>query len=96
MSLQAKCSALFYVFFKSSILFLIFSVAACDVAEKFCPDATCRTQMRFKGHLIKCVCNTDLCNRNITWTPNSEQPQLTYSYSVGMIIIKPLLFILKI
>ncbi|XP_040014748.1 bone morphogenetic protein receptor type-2-like isoform X2 [Xiphias gladius] len=59
---------------------------ACDVAEKFCPDATCRTQMRFKGHLIKCVCNTDLCNRNITWTPNSEQPQLTYSYSVDEIM----------
>ncbi|XP_070759231.1 anti-Muellerian hormone type-2 receptor-like [Enoplosus armatus] len=55
---------------------------ACDIAEKSCPDATCKAQTRFHGRLIKCVCNTDLCNRNITWIPESEDPQLNCSYSM--------------
>ncbi|XP_034536322.1 bone morphogenetic protein receptor type-2-like [Notolabrus celidotus] len=59
---------------------------ACDVAEKSCPDETCKAQTRFKGRLIKCVCNMDLCNSNITWTPESEEPQPTYSYSSDEIL----------
>ncbi|KAM9361310.1 bone morphogenetic protein receptor type-2-like [Symphorus nematophorus] len=55
---------------------------ACDIAEKSCPEATCRPQTRFNGRLIKCVCHTDFCNSNITWTPESEETRLTYSYSV--------------
>uniref|UniRef100_A0A4W6EGC5 receptor protein serine/threonine kinase n=1 Tax=Lates calcarifer TaxID=8187 RepID=A0A4W6EGC5_LATCA len=62
-------------------------VLACDVAEKSCPDATCKTQTRFGGRVIKCVCNTDLCNDKITWTPDSEQPQLACSYSVAAVIV---------
>uniref|UniRef100_UPI0037E73A5B bone morphogenetic protein receptor type-2-like n=1 Tax=Semicossyphus pulcher TaxID=241346 RepID=UPI0037E73A5B len=54
---------------------------ACDVAEKSCPDETCKPQTRFNGRLVKCVCNTDLCNSNITVNPESEEPQLTNSYS---------------
>ncbi|XP_018534460.1 LOW QUALITY PROTEIN: anti-Muellerian hormone type-2 receptor [Lates calcarifer] len=61
-------------------------VLACDVAEKSCPDATCKTQTRFGGRVIKCVCNTDLCNDKITWTPDSEQPQLACSYSVDEMV----------
>ncbi|XP_068172221.1 bone morphogenetic protein receptor type-2-like [Antennarius striatus] len=56
-------------------------VLACDYAEKSCPYVTCEAQTRFKGHAIKCVCNTDLCNSNITWTPDSEVSQVTYAYS---------------
>ncbi|XP_041815598.1 anti-Muellerian hormone type-2 receptor-like [Chelmon rostratus] len=56
-------------------------VLACDIVEKSCPDATCKAQTRFNGRVIKCVCNTDLCNSNITWTSESEEPLLTYSYS---------------
>ncbi|XP_044025574.1 bone morphogenetic protein receptor type-2-like isoform X2 [Siniperca chuatsi] len=59
---------------------------ACDMAEKSCPDATCMAQTRFNGRLIKCMCNTDLCNSNITWTTESEEPRLTYSYSVDEIV----------
>ncbi|XP_039653578.1 anti-Muellerian hormone type-2 receptor-like isoform X2 [Perca fluviatilis] len=55
-------------------------VLACDIVEKSCPDATCKAQKRFNGRQIKCVCNTDLCNSNITWTPESAQPPPTYSY----------------
>ncbi|XP_019952149.1 bone morphogenetic protein receptor type-2 [Paralichthys olivaceus] len=57
----------------------VVDLLACDVAEKSCPDATCKTQTRFNSSLIKCVCNTDLCNSNLTWT-HSEQPRLTYSH----------------
>ncbi|XP_074524936.1 bone morphogenetic protein receptor type-2-like [Halichoeres trimaculatus] len=59
---------------------------ACDVAEKSCPDETCKAQVRFNGRLIKCVCNTDLCNTNITWIPESEAPHPTYSYSSDEIL----------
>ncbi|XP_036956733.1 bone morphogenetic protein receptor type-2-like isoform X2 [Acanthopagrus latus] len=54
---------------------------SCDIAEKSCPDATCKAQMRFNGRVIKCVCNTDLCNSNITWPLKSEEPPLAYPYS---------------
>nr|XP_043880991.1 bone morphogenetic protein receptor type-2-like [Solea senegalensis] len=57
----------------------VVDLLACDVAEKACPDAVCKTQTRFKWNYMKCVCNTDLCNSNITWTPDSEQPQHTHS-----------------
>ncbi|XP_041634753.1 bone morphogenetic protein receptor type-2-like isoform X2 [Cheilinus undulatus] len=54
---------------------------ACDVAEKSCPDEVCKAQTRFGGRLIKCVCNTDLCNSNITWIPESDETHPTLSYS---------------
>ncbi|XP_029907283.1 anti-Muellerian hormone type-2 receptor isoform X2 [Myripristis murdjan] len=60
---------------------------ACDIVEKSCPDATCAASPRFNNRLIKCVCNTDLCNSNITWKPKSEEPQRPYSYSVDIINI---------
>ncbi|XP_035517801.1 anti-Muellerian hormone type-2 receptor-like [Morone saxatilis] len=66
---------------------------ACDIAEKSCPDATCKAQTRFNHRLVKCVCNTDLCNSNITWTPESEKPRLAYSYS-GDEIVKTVVIIL--
>uniref|UniRef100_A0A3Q1EW03 receptor protein serine/threonine kinase n=1 Tax=Acanthochromis polyacanthus TaxID=80966 RepID=A0A3Q1EW03_9TELE len=56
-------------------------VNACDMVEKSCPSATCEAQSRFNNRFLKCVCNTDFCNGNITWTPESEEPPHTYSYS---------------
>ncbi|KAM6947901.1 bone morphogenetic protein receptor type-2-like [Lycodopsis pacificus] len=61
-------------------------VLACDIAEKYCPDATCNAQTRYDGRLIYCVCNTDFCNSNITWNPEFEEPQPTYSYFVDDIM----------
>ncbi|XP_042364649.1 anti-Muellerian hormone type-2 receptor-like [Plectropomus leopardus] len=58
---------------------------ACDMAEKSCPDATCEARTH-NSRLIKCVCHTDLCNSNITWTPESEEPRPTCSHSVGKIM----------
>ncbi|XP_047458654.1 anti-Muellerian hormone type-2 receptor-like isoform X2 [Mugil cephalus] len=54
-------------------------VLACDVVEKSCPDATCKGQPRVNNNYIMCVCNTDLCNSNITWTTESEHPPRIYS-----------------
>ncbi|XP_029358727.1 anti-Muellerian hormone type-2 receptor [Echeneis naucrates] len=72
---------------------------ACDVAEKSCPDSTCKAQSRFNSHAVKCVCNADLCNSNITWTPQTaEEPPPTYSYfvdefmKIGFIILTATLF----
>ncbi|KAK1901011.1 Bone morphogenetic protein receptor type-2 [Dissostichus eleginoides] len=59
-------------------------VLACDIVEKSCPDNTCmanRAYVHGNISIIKCACNTDLCNNNITWTPKSEEPLPTYSYS---------------
>ncbi|XP_075997460.1 bone morphogenetic protein receptor type-2-like [Genypterus blacodes] len=61
------------------------SLLACDVIEMLCAEATCKPQSRFDNTFIKCVCNTDLCNSNITW--ELEQPQLVYSYTVDVLTI---------
>ncbi|XP_054473773.1 anti-Muellerian hormone type-2 receptor-like isoform X1 [Anoplopoma fimbria] len=61
---------------------------SCDIAEKYCPDATCRAQTRFNGRLLVCVCNTDFCNSNITWIPELEEPRPTYSYFVVFFLDK--------
>ncbi|KAK2861904.1 hypothetical protein Q5P01_001437 [Channa striata] len=53
----------------------------CDIVEKSCPDSICKAETRFNGRFIKCVCNTDLCNGNMSWTPESKQLQLTNSNS---------------
>lgn len=61
-----------------------FSVTACDRVEKLCPDASCKAQRDLNGRTFKCVCNTDLCNSNITWSPDApEELQRTSSYSEG-------------
>lgn len=59
--------------------FVIFcAFAACDnKVEKHCPDSTCRATMRFDGLGFMCACNADLCNGNITWTNESDEPQLS-------------------
>ncbi|XP_042261922.1 anti-Muellerian hormone type-2 receptor-like isoform X1 [Thunnus albacares] len=60
---------------------------ACDIVEKSCPDATCRPQTRFSNHVIKCVCHTDLCNSNITWTPELEEPPLASVETATAVIL---------
>lgn len=69
-----------------------FSVlAACDIVEMSCPNNACIAQpAQVLNNItsIKCACNTDLCNNNITWTSESEEPLPTYSYSMGMIRIR--------
>ncbi|XP_061749557.1 bone morphogenetic protein receptor type-2-like [Nerophis ophidion] len=47
-------------------------VLACNKLEQSCPDATCKLQTRV-NRIAKCVCNTDLCNSNITWTGVSNK-----------------------
>ncbi|NP_001098366.1 Mullerian inhibiting substance type II receptor precursor [Oryzias latipes] len=56
---------------------------ACGKVETLCPDATCKVQPRLQNRFIGCVCGTDLCNSNFTWTPDSEQHSLTDSYSAA-------------
>ncbi|XP_040926817.1 anti-Muellerian hormone type-2 receptor-like isoform X2 [Betta splendens] len=60
-------------------------ILACNVAENDCPDSTCKPVMLHTGKNLKCVCNADLCNSNITWSP--ETPRDTYSYSADKIMI---------
>ncbi|XP_061147506.1 anti-Muellerian hormone type-2 receptor-like, partial [Syngnathus typhle] len=48
---------------------------SCDIFEKSCPDATCKAQHRFNNKLVKCVCNTDLCNLNVTWGVSPQEPR---------------------
>lgn len=62
-----------------------FSVAACDKVEKRCPDTTCKAQRILDGRSFKCVCNTDLCNSNITWSPDThEERHHATSYYQGV------------
>lgn len=68
-------------------MFVIFAFAACEMVEKPCPDSTCKAITRFNGRVIKCVCNTDLCNSNITWSTESDGPHLSFSNSGGRNIV---------
>ncbi|KAK5912246.1 hypothetical protein CesoFtcFv8_002140 [Champsocephalus esox] len=61
-------------------------ILACDIVGMSCPNNTCIAQpAQVLNNItsIKCACNTDLCNNNITWTSESEEPLPTYSYSMG-------------
>lgn len=52
--------------------------AACDnKVEKHCPESTCKATRRFDGLGVMCTCNADLCNGNITWAMESDEPQLS-------------------
>ena len=64
------------------------AVAACDLVEKRCPDATCKAETRMNGLAIMCVCNTDLCNSNITWTSESDESHHSNSLFGGRTIIQ--------
>lgn len=56
----------------------ICAFAACDnKVEKHCPDSTCKATRRFNGLGIMCACNADLCNGNISWTIESDEPELS-------------------
>lgn len=67
------------------LLLFFFSVAACVIVEKHCPDTTCKAQSVLDGRAFKCVCNTDLCNSNLTWGPDArEEPQHPTSYYQGV------------
>ncbi|CAG6021534.1 unnamed protein product [Menidia menidia] len=65
---------------------------ACNVVEKSCPDPTCKKLRNF----ITCVCNSDLCNGNITLTPKSEDPPHTISYSAGVTAVMVVAVILPV
>ncbi|XP_017270513.1 bone morphogenetic protein receptor type-2 isoform X2 [Kryptolebias marmoratus] len=56
---------------------------ACCPVENSCPDETCMARPQMKNRFITCVCSTDLCNSNVTWTPAAEPPQRTHSYSTA-------------
>lgn len=66
-------------------LYVHVSVAACDKVEKRCADRTCKAQVFRNVRTFKCVCNTDLCNSNVTWSQNSrEELQHDSSYDKGV------------
>lgn len=78
MFMAAGCACCFF-------FVCFFSVAACNIAEKHCPDMTCKAQRFLDGRAFKCVCNTDLCNGNVTWGPDArEEPQHPTSYDQGV------------
>ncbi|KAM9813235.1 anti-Muellerian hormone type-2 receptor-like [Neosynchiropus ocellatus] len=60
---------------------------ACDYVEKSCPDATCIGQNSYSNRVIKCVCNSDLCNAKLVWSPAAEELQVTDSHPVEMIAV---------
>ncbi|XP_077430541.1 anti-Muellerian hormone type-2 receptor-like isoform X2 [Vanacampus margaritifer] len=55
---------------------------ACHMAEESCPEATCKMQTLLNKQIVTCVCNTDLCNRNVTWSEDSEAPELDGTWLV--------------
>ncbi|XP_005950785.1 bone morphogenetic protein receptor type-2 [Haplochromis burtoni] len=70
-------------------------ILACDRIEKSCPDETCKAQTRINNQFLTCMCNTDLCNGNITW--GKEQTSHPYSYFSVVFMkkaVKPLVGIL--
>ncbi|KAK6318729.1 hypothetical protein J4Q44_G00099400 [Coregonus suidteri] len=57
----------------------------CNPVVGDCPDNACFTSTTNYNY-ITCVCNSNLCNGNITWNPEEKQPQLKHSsYFVDMV-----------
>ncbi|XP_055077984.1 anti-Muellerian hormone type-2 receptor-like [Periophthalmus magnuspinnatus] len=50
----------------------------CYLTEKSCSDLSCSRTLFDRNH-VRCVCNGDFCNSNITWSPDKPLP-LTDSY----------------
>ncbi|XP_061544004.1 anti-Muellerian hormone type-2 receptor-like isoform X1 [Phycodurus eques] len=69
-------------------------VLACDVTEKSCPDATCEAQTRFNKQVVKCVCSAHLCNRNLTWSEEPEEPVPSTSVDETWVIIVAIVLVL--
>ncbi|XP_053723122.1 anti-Muellerian hormone type-2 receptor-like [Synchiropus splendidus] len=60
---------------------------ACDYVEKSCPEKTCIGQSSYSKRVIKCACNTDLCNAKLVWSPAAEEPPVTDSLPLEMIAV---------
>ncbi|XP_031423144.1 anti-Muellerian hormone type-2 receptor isoform X2 [Clupea harengus] len=46
----------------------------CSLVETPCPETTCSASTLLNNY-TKCLCSSDFCNINITWSPGTEQPQ---------------------
>ncbi|XP_077384725.1 anti-Muellerian hormone type-2 receptor-like isoform X2 [Festucalex cinctus] len=77
---HTRCCVGYFVFHAGQ---LEVDALACDIAEKSCLDATCKAQLRFNKQVVKCVCSTDLCNRNITWS--EEAPEVDGTWLVVIV-----------
>ncbi|XP_034023451.1 bone morphogenetic protein receptor type-2-like [Thalassophryne amazonica] len=66
---------------------------ACSPIETSCPDATCKAILSLNNNVLKCMCNIDLCNHNITWEPELEQPQGAASHSKEYLKVAAVVFV---
>ncbi|XP_076124746.1 anti-Muellerian hormone type-2 receptor-like [Alosa pseudoharengus] len=46
----------------------------CSLGETPCPDTTCSASTNVDNY-TKCLCSSDFCNTNITWSPETKQTQ---------------------
>lgn len=73
-----RFASLFLCLYRRMTFGIFCAFAACDnKVEKHCPDSTCKATRRFDGLGFMCACNADLCNGNITWATELDEPQLS-------------------
>ncbi|XP_030634077.1 anti-Muellerian hormone type-2 receptor-like [Chanos chanos] len=60
----------------------------CNILEGSCPESLCSASTHFHNY-IRCVCNSDFCNSNISWSPQRRESQHSYTpdlLSAGLVI----------
>uniref|UniRef100_A0A3B5QA19 receptor protein serine/threonine kinase n=1 Tax=Xiphophorus maculatus TaxID=8083 RepID=A0A3B5QA19_XIPMA len=55
---------------------------ACDRVKMLCSHKTCEEQSTFKENFTVCTCSTDMCNRNISLSPEPERPPETHHHAL--------------
>ncbi|XP_027861839.1 bone morphogenetic protein receptor type-2-like isoform X2 [Xiphophorus couchianus] len=58
---------------------------ACDRVKMLCSHKTCEEQSTFIENFTVCTCSTDMCNRNISLSPEPERPPETHHHAAAEI-----------
>ncbi|KAK7915567.1 hypothetical protein WMY93_011328 [Mugilogobius chulae] len=72
---------------------LVVDNLSCYLEEKSCSDFSCLRKRNKERTILRCVCNSDFCNYNITWAEDQLLP-ITYSYTNDGILVVGLIMAL--
>ncbi|KAJ7998839.1 hypothetical protein DPEC_G00209130 [Dallia pectoralis] len=73
---NTKCCTGFYRLMDNQT---VAELLGCDVVKQDCPKSTCSASRNYHNYTT-CACSSDLCNGNITWNPEKENPESERPY----------------
>ncbi|KAL2091453.1 hypothetical protein ACEWY4_013716 [Coilia grayii] len=67
----------------------------CSLHETPCPNATCSASTHVNNY-TNCLCSSDFCNTNMTWSPETKQLQLSSPQAVSKAAVSAIILSLLI